>query len=140
MVQINDSWIEIMSPVGSYEALMAAIHAGAGSVYFGIGKMNMRSRSSANFDHDDLEKITQICKNNRVKSYLTVNTVVYNNEIEDLKSLLDWAKKCEVSAIIASDFAVLEYAQKIGLEIHISTQCNITNIEAVRFFRDMRMS
>lgn len=134
MVQINDSLIEIMSPVGSYEALMAAIQAGAGSVYFGIGKMNMRSRSSANFDHDDLEKITQICKKNNVKSYLTVNTVVYNNEIDDLKSLLDWAKKCEVSAIIGSDFAVLEYAQKIGLEIHISTQCNITNIEAVRFF------
>lgn len=123
-----------MAPVGSYEALMAAIQAGAGSVYFGVGKMNMRSRSSANFDHDDLEKITEICKKNNVKSYLTVNTVVYNNEINDLKELLDWAKKCKVSAIIASDFAVLEYAQKIGLEIHISTQCNITNIEAVRFF------
>lgn len=134
MIKINNIPIEIMAPVGSYEALMAAIQAGAGSVYFGVGKMNMRSRSSANFDHDDLEKITEICKKNNVKSYLTVNTVVYNNEINDLKELLDWAKKCKVSAIIASDFAVLEYAQKIGLEIHISTQCNITNIEAVRFF------
>lgn len=134
MIKINNIPIEIMAPVGSYEALMAAIQAGAGSVYFGVGKMNMRSRSSANFDHDDLEKITEICKKNNIKSYLTVNTVVYNNEINDLKELLDWAKKCKVSAIIASDFAVLEYAQKIGLEIHISTQCNITNIEAVRFF------
>lgn len=134
MIKINNTPIEIMSPVGSYEALMAAIQAGAGSVYFGVGKMNMRSRSSANFDHDDLEKITEICKKNNVKSYLTVNTVIYNNEIKDLMELLDWAKKCNVSAIIASDFAVLEYAQKIGLEIHISTQCNITNVEAVRFF------
>lgn len=123
-----------MSPVGSYESLMAAIQAGAGSVYFGIGNLNMRSRSSANFDHDDLQKITQICSENNVKSYLTVNTVVYNNEIEQLKELLDWAKVCKVTAIIASDFAVLNYAQSIGLEIHISTQCNITNIDAVKFF------
>ncbi|PKP21147.1 MAG: collagenase-like protease, partial [Bacteroidetes bacterium HGW-Bacteroidetes-20] len=134
MTKVNHKEIEIMSPVGSYESLMAAIHAGAGSVYFGVGKMNMRSRSSANFDHDDLQKITQICSENNVKSYLTVNTVVYNNEIVQLKELLDWAKLCKVSAIIASDFAVLEYAQRIGLEIHISTQCNVTNIEAVRFF------
>ena len=123
-----------MSPVGSYESLMAAIQAGAGSVYFGVGNLNMRSRSSANFDHEDLQKITQICLENNVKSYLTVNTVVYNNEIEQLKELLDWAKVCKVTAIIASDFAVLDYAQKIGLEIHISTQLNITNIDAVRFF------
>lgn len=126
--------IEIMSPVGSYESLAAAIQAGAGSVYFGVGKMNMRSRSAANFDFDDLKKITDICRKHNVKSYLTVNTIVYNNEIEDVKELLDLAKACGVSAIIASDFAVLTYCQKIGLEIHISTQCNITNIEAVRFF------
>ncbi len=126
--------IEIMSPVGSYESLAAAIQAGAGSVYFGVGKMNMRSRSAANFDFDDLKKITDICREHNVKSYLTVNTIVYNNEIEDVKELLDLAKACGVSAIIASDFAVLTYCQKIGLEIHISTQCNITNIEAVRFF------
>ena len=134
MITINNRNIEIMSPVGSYESLMAAIQAGAGSVYFGVGNMNMRSRSSANFDHEDLQKITQICSDNNVKSYLTVNTVVYNNEIEQLKELLDWAKVCKVTAIIASDFAVLDYAQKIGLEIHISTQLNITNIDAVRFF------
>lgn len=126
--------IEIMSPVGSYESLSAAIHAGAGSVYFGVGKMNMRSRSAANFSHEDLQNITDICRQHGVKSYLTVNTIVYNDELDEVKSLLDLAKQCNVSAIIASDFSVLTYCQQIGLEIHISTQCNITNIEAVRFY------
>jgi len=126
--------IEIMSPVGSYEALMAAINAGAGSVYFGVGNMNMRARSSANFTLEDLEKIAQICKENAVLSYLTVNTVIYNHEIEEMHILLDLAKKCGISAIIASDMAVMNYCKKIGLEIHISTQCNITNIEAVKFY------
>ena len=126
--------IEIMSPVGSYESLAAAIQAGAGSVYFGVGKMNMRSRSAANFTLDDLQQITDICRANNVKSYLTVNTIVYNHELEEVKSLLDAAKRCGVSAIIASDWAVLTYCKQIGLEIHISTQCNITNIEAVRYY------
>ena len=126
--------IEIMSPVGSYESLAAAIQAGAGSVYFGVGKMNMRSRSAANFGFDDLRNITDICRQHNVKSYLTVNTIVYNHELEEVRQLLDLAKECQVSAIIASDFAVLNYCRQIGLEIHISTQCNITNIEAVRFF------
>ena len=126
--------IEIMSPVGSYEALMAAIQSDAGSVYFGIGDMNMRARSSANFTLKDLEKIAQICKENNVLSYLTVNTVIYNSEIEKMHILLDAAKKCDISAIIASDMAVMNYCKKIGLEIHISTQCNITNIEAVKFY------
>ncbi len=126
--------IEIMSPVGSYESLMAAIQAGAGSVYFGVGKMNMRSRSSANFTLDDLEKIVQICREHQTLSYLTVNTIIYNNEIDEVCRLLDAAKKYGISAIIASDWAVIDYCRKIGLEIHISTQCNVTNIEAVRFF------
>lgn len=126
--------IEIMSPVGSYESLMAAIQAGAGSVYFGVGKMNMRSRSSANFTNEDLQKITEICAEHNVLSYLTVNTIVYNTEIDEVKQLLDLAKQCRVSAIIASDWAVIQYAREIGLEVHISTQCNVTNIEAVRFF------
>jgi len=126
--------IEIMSPAGSYEALMAAIQAGAGSVYFGVGSMNMRSRSSANFTLEDLEKIAQICKENNVLSYLTVNTIIYNHEIEEMYVLLDVAKKCGISAIIASDMAVMNYCKQIGLEIHISTQCNITNIEAVKFY------
>jgi len=128
------SSIEIMSPVGSYEALMAAINSGAGSVYFGVGSMNMRARSSANFTLEDLEKIAQICKENNVLSYLTVNTVIYNHEIEEMHILLDVAKKCEISAIIASDMAVMNYCKQIDLEVHISTQCNISNIEAVKFY------
>ena len=126
--------IEIMSPVGSYEALMAAIHAGAGSVYFGVGEMNMRARSSANFTLEDLEKIAQICKENNVLSYLTVNTVIYNHEIEAMHILLNAAKKSGISAIIASDMAVMNYCKQIGLEIHISTQCNITNFESVKYY------
>lgn len=126
--------IEIMSPVGSYEALMAAIHAGAGSVYFGVGNMNMRARSSVNFSTEDLQNISQICAENNVKTYLTVNTVVYNHEIDGLKDLLNLAKQCQITAIIASDWAVIEYARHIGLEVHLSTQCNVTNIAAVRFF------
>ena len=126
--------IEIMSPVGSYESLSAAIHAGAGSVYFGVGKMNMRSRSAANFTLDDLQQITDICRENNVKSYLTVNTIVYNNEIEEMHRLLEHARACGVSAIIASDMAVITHCRKLGLEIHISTQCNVTNIEAVRYY------
>ncbi len=126
--------IEIMSPVGSYESLSAAIHAGAGSVYFGVGKMNMRSRSAANFTLDDLQQITDICRENNVKSYLTVNTIVYNNEIGEMHRLLEHARACGVSAIIASDMAVITHCRKLGLEIHISTQCNVTNIEAVRYY------
>lgn len=126
--------IEIMSPVGSYESLMAAIQAGAGSVYFGVGKMNMRSRSAANFDYDDLQQLTQICKDHQIRSYLTVNTIVYNDEVEEMMKLVDLAKKCEVSAIIASDWAVIQYCRKAGMEVHVSTQCNITNIVAVRFY------
>ena len=126
--------IEIMSPVGSYEALMAAIQSGAGSVYFGVGEMNMRARSSANFTLEDLEKIAEICKEHNVLSYLTVNTVIYNREIDTMRILLNTAKKCGISAIIASDMAAMNYCRKIGLEIHISTQCNITNIEAVKFY------
>lgn len=123
-----------MSPVGSFESLMAAIQGGAGSVYFGVGKLNMRSRSSVNFTLDDLEKITRICRQFNVKSYLTLNTVIYDNEIEEVQRTVDAAKKYGVSAIIASDLAVLEYAKEKGVEIHISTQCNITNISAVKFY------
>lgn len=126
--------IEIMSPVGSYESLMAAIQSGAGSVYFGVGKLNMRSRSAANFGREDLPNIVERCKAHEIRSYLTVNTVIFDEEIAEMHSLLDEAKKCGVTAIIASDWAVIQYATKIGLEIHISTQCNVTNIEAVRFY------
>ncbi len=123
-----------MSPVGSYEALSAAIAAGAGSVYFGVGAMNMRSRSAANFTLEDLANIADICRKNNVKSYLTVNTIVYNDEIEQMQELVSAAKRCNVTAIIASDMAVISYAMKIGVEIHLSTQCNVTNIEAVEYY------
>lgn len=123
-----------MSPAGSYESLMAAIQAGAGSIYFGVGALNMRSRSAANFTLDDLQQITDICREHNVKSYLTVNTIVYNDEIQKAHDLLDKAKQCQVTAIIASDMAVIQYAREIGLEIHLSTQCNVTNVEAVRYY------
>jgi putative protease len=126
--------IEIMSPVGSFESLMAAIQGGAGSVYFGVGKLNMRSRSSVNFTLEDLEKITRICRKYGVKSYLTLNTVIYDEEIAEIEKMVDAAKESGVTAIIASDLAVLEYAKQAGIEIHISTQCNITNIAAVKFY------
>lgn len=126
--------VEIMSPVGSYESLSAAIAAGAGSVYFGVGAMNMRSRSAANFTLDDLANIVGICHEHGVKSYLTVNTIIYNDEIEQMHALLDAAKKCGVTAVIASDMAVIRYAREKDIEIHLSTQCNVTNVEAVRYY------
>lgn len=126
--------MEIMSPVGSYESFSAAIAAGAGSVYFGVGAMNMRSRSAANFSLEDLANIVRICKEHQVKSYLTVNTIIYNDEIQQMHELLDAAKACGVTAIIASDMAVIQYAREKGIEIHLSTQCNVTNVEAVRYY------
>ena len=126
--------IEIMAPVGSYESLMAAINAGADSVYFGIGHLNMRSRSSKNFDLEDLKKITKIAKKNNVKTYLTLNTIVYDDEINYLKKIVDSAKKNNVDAIIACDMSVINYCREVGMRVHMSTQTNISNIEAVRFY------
>lgn len=126
--------IEIMAPVGSYEALAAAIQAGAGSVYFGIGKLNMRSRSAKNFTLDDLRQLAETCNEHGVKSYVTVNTVIYDEEMEEMHQLLDAIKANGISAIIASDQSVIQYARQIGVEVHMSTQCNITNLEAVRYY------
>jgi len=126
--------IEIMSPVGSYESLYAAIQGGADSVYFGVGQLNMRSRSANNFDLSDLQKIAEICKEHTIRSYLTLNTIVYDHELQVMKDILNTAKNAGVSAVIAADMAVILYARSIDFEVHISTQCNITNIEAVRFF------
>lgn len=126
--------IEIMAPVGSYESLRAAIQAGAGSVYFGVEQLNMRARSSNNFTLVDLEKIASIAKENKVKSYLTVNTVIFDNELGKLEEVIQAAKNAGVSAIIASDMAAIMTAQRIGIEIHISTQLNVTNIEALKFY------
>ena len=128
------SEIEIMAPVGSYESLAAAIQAGADAVYFGVGKLNMRSASAANFSLDDLEQIVEKAHQAGVKAYLTVNTIVYEEEIEDLHAVIDRAKQAGVDAVIASDMAAIRYARQIGQEVHISTQCNISNSEAVRFY------
>ena len=125
---------EIMAPVGCYESLHAAIEAGADAVYFGVEGLNMRARSSVNFTIDDLRRIASICDEAGVKTYLTVNTIIYDNEIEKCHSVIDAVKESGISAIIASDIAAISYARSIGVEVHISTQVNVSNIEAVRFY------
>ena len=123
-----------MAPVGSYESLMAAIQGGADSIYFGIEGLNMRSRSSNNFTTEDLHKIVAICKENGIKSYLTVNTVIYGEDLSLMRTIIDAAKEADVSAIIASDVAPMSYARSIGVEVHLSTQLNISNVEALKFY------
>lgn len=123
-----------MAPAGSYESLMAAIQGGADSVYFGVEQLNMRAASSNNFTIEDLRKIASICKENRIKSYLTVNVVVYDHEIEQMHKIIDAAVESGITAIIASDLSVINYASLAGIEIHLSTQLNITNIEALKFY------
>ncbi|MGN0187263.1 MAG: peptidase U32 family protein [Paludibacteraceae bacterium] len=125
---------EIMAPVGSWESLTAAIAAGADSVYFGIDKLNMRSRSSVNFTTDDLREIVRICNEHGIKSYLTVNTVIYDDDMALMREIVDMAKNVGVSAVIACDVAVMQYANSIGVEVHLSTQLNISNIEALKFY------
>ena len=126
--------IEIMAPVGSYESLMAAIQGGANSVYFGIGNLNMRSKSSQNFTIEDLVEISNICKKEKIRTYITLNTVIFDHEMEQMKQIVDAAKENHISAIIASDLSVIQYARSVGMEIHMSTQTNITNLEAVKFY------
>lgn len=123
-----------MAPVGSYESLRAAIAAGANSVYFGIGQLNMRSASAANFTADDMAEINRIAHENGVKTYLTVNTIIYDTELEQMHAVVDRAKAEGVDAIIASDMSVILYAYQVGVEVHISTQCNISNSEAAKFY------
>ena len=123
-----------MAPVGSYESLTAAIQAGADSVYFGVGNLNMRSRSANNFGLEDLIQIVNTCKENGLKSYLTLNTIIYDNELTEMQSIIDTAKQAGITAIIASDIAAMSYARSVGVEVHLSTQCNITNTEAIRFY------
>ena len=125
---------EIMAPAGSWESLSAAIKAGADSVYFGIEKLNMRSKSSSNFTTEDLREIVRICKENNVKSYLTVNTILYDNDLTLMREIIDVAKEVQVSAIIAADVSALMYANSIGVEVHLSTQLNISNVEALKFY------
>jgi len=126
--------IEIMAPAGSYESLIAAIQGGADSVYFGVEQLNMRAASSNNFTIDDLRKIASICNKNRIKSYLTVNVVIYDHEIEQMYRIIDAAVESGISAVIASDLAVINYAYACGIEVHLSTQLNITNIESLKFY------
>lgn len=126
--------VEIMAPVGSYESLMGAIQGKANSVYFGIGHLNMRSKSSKNFSLTDLKEISQIARQNSLRTYITLNTVVFDNEIDEVKNIIESAKENEISAIIASDLAVIQYASAAGMEVHMSTQTNITNIGAVKFW------
>ena len=125
---------EIMAPTGSYESLMAAIQGGADSIYFGIEGLNMRSKSSNNFTIDDLHNIARICREHNLKSYLTVNTIIYNNDMVLMRRIVDAAKEAKLSAIIAADVAVMIYARSIGVEVHLSTQLNITNSESLRFY------
>ena len=126
--------IEVMAPAGSYESLMAAIQGGADSVYFGVEQLNMRAASSNNFTIEDLRNIVSICKKNKIKSYLTVNVVVYDHEIEQMHRIIDAAVESGITAVIASDLSVINYASAAGIEIHLSTQLNITNIEALKFY------
>ena len=123
-----------MAPAGSWESLQAAIQAGADSVYFGIERLNMRSRSSSNFTTEDLHRIVERCKEAGIKSYLTINTIIYDEDLELMREIVDNAKEAGVSAIIAADVAVMQYAISQGVEVHLSTQLNISNVEALRFY------
>lgn len=125
---------EIMAPVGSRESLMAAIQAGADSVYFGIGQLNMRSHSANHFTIDDLHEIAQMCQEHGIKTYLTVNTIIYDDDIETMRMIVDAAKAAQITAVIASDVAVMAYCNKVGVEVHLSTQLNISNVEALKFY------
>ncbi len=125
-----------MAPAGSFESLRAAIQAGADSVYFGVEQLNMRARSSSNFTVEDLREIASVCAQHGMKSYLTVNTILYDHDISLMKTIVDAAKESGVSAIIASDLALMSYAKKTGMNIHISTQANISNIDTVEFYAD----
>jgi putative protease len=131
---MNRKQFEIMAPVGSFESLHAAINAGADAVYFGIGGLNMRSRSSVNFTLDDLRQIAQTCNDAGVKSYLTLNIVLFEDDLDAARATVDAVKEAGVSAIIAADIAIILYARSVGVEVHISTQANVTNFETLRFY------
>jgi putative protease len=133
-MQYSLNEIEIMAPVGSFESLMAAIQGGANSVYFGVGHLNMRSKSTVNFTLNDLAEIVTLCKSNGIKTYLTVNTVLYDHDIVPMQRTIDAAATAGVSAIIASDQAAILYAREQGVEVHLSTQLNISNTQSLRFY------
>ena len=131
---MNNEQYEIMAPVGSRESLAAAINAGADSIYFGIEKLNMRAHSASTFTISDLREIAKTCDEHGIKTYLTVNTIIYGEDVPTMHEIIDAAKEAGISAVIASDVAVMMYCQKVGQEVHLSTQLNISNIEALRFY------
>ena len=133
-LKLNRNDFEIMAPVGSWESLIAAHQGGADAIYFGIEGLNMRSKSSVNFTLNDLKTIAQWCHEHGMKSYLTVNTIVYDEDVAYMRQIIDAAREAQVSAIIASDMAAIQYARQTGVEVHISTQVNVSNSEAVRFY------
>jgi U32 family peptidase len=133
-IQADKKKIMVMAPAGSFESLQAAIQAGADAVYFGAGGLNMRSRSSGNFSPGDLGAVSELCRKNGVKSCLTINSLLYDSDVALMKEIAQEAKKHGISALILSDVAAIEYALELGMEIHLSTQLNIGNIEAVRFY------
>ena len=131
---MNCELYEIMAPVGSRESLAAAINAGADSIYFGIEKLNMRAHSASTFTIEDLKEIAALTAEHGIKSYLTVNTIIYGEDLEQMREIIDAAKEARISAVIASDVAVMMYCKQVGQEVHLSTQLNISNIEALRFY------
>ncbi len=134
MNRFGEDKIELMAPAGGFDSMQAAIDAGADSIYFGVEQLNMRAKSSINFTLDDLEEIAQRCGKKNVRTYLTLNTIIYDHDLSIIKTLLNRAKEAGITAVIASDQAVIHYAKTIGVEVHISTQLNITNIETVKFY------
>ena len=133
MNALNDQY-EIMAPVGSRESLAAAIQAGADSIYFGVGQLNMRSHSANHFDLNDLHDIVATCQAHGIKTYLTVNTIIYDEDMDTMHRIIDAAVAAGVTAVIASDVAVMAYCRKVGMEVHLSTQLNISNVEALKFY------
>lgn len=130
----NSGRIELMAPAGDFTAMQAALDNGADSIYFGVEQLNMRARASMNFTIDDLPEISRRCSEKGVRTYLTLNTIIYDHDLSIIKTLLDKAKEANITAVIAMDQAVISYARQIGMEVHISTQINITNIETVKFY------
>ena len=126
--------IELMAPAGSFDSMQAAIDNGADSVYFGVEQLNMRARATINFTLDDLQEISDRCKVRGVRTYLTLNTIIYDHDLQLIKTLIDAAKKADITAVIVMDQAVISYARQVGMEVHISTQINITNIETLKFY------
>lgn len=130
----NDNTIELMAPAGNFESLQAALDNGANSIYFGVEQLNMRARASINFTLDDLDEISQKCKEKNVRTYLTLNTIIYDHDLSIIRTLIKKAVDADITAVIASDQAVISVAREMGMEVHISTQLNITNIETVKFY------